>query len=154
MADALPRGLCYAAQIQLEQLQEFKSKWVTQVADLKNQLKHAQDELAERKASAGDETGPLQEVAVLARDGAGAHLLQALEMATLDKEMAEERVGQLESQVAEMKDQLEGKQLAPSLVCSLHPQRPASSWRSCAANRRAAATTRTQRPPSSTSSWK
>ena len=49
-------------QIQLDQLLEFKGKWLQQQADLKNQLKHAQDALAESQKKIDDELGPLQEV--------------------------------------------------------------------------------------------
>ena len=49
-------------QIQLDQLLEFKAKWLTQQADLKNQLKHAQDALAESQKKTDDELGPLQDV--------------------------------------------------------------------------------------------
>ena len=49
-------------QIQLDQLLEFKAKWLTQQADLKNQLKHAQDALSESNKKIDDELGPLQDV--------------------------------------------------------------------------------------------
>nr|XP_033809739.1 dynactin subunit 1-like isoform X2 [Geotrypetes seraphini]XP_033809751.1 dynactin subunit 1-like isoform X2 [Geotrypetes seraphini] len=81
--------------IQLEQLQEWKSKIQEQQADLQKQLKDAKKEA--REALEAKERY-MEEMADTA---------DAIEMATLDKEMAEERAESLLQEVESLKDKVE-----------------------------------------------
>ncbi|XP_069063754.1 dynactin subunit 1 isoform X2 [Pleurodeles waltl] len=81
--------------IQLEQLQEWKSKIQEQQADLQRQLKDAKKE-AKEAIEAKDRY--MEEMADTA---------DAIEMATLDKEMAEERGESLQQEVDSLKEKVE-----------------------------------------------
>ncbi|XP_029450581.1 dynactin subunit 1-like isoform X2 [Rhinatrema bivittatum] len=81
--------------IQLEQLQEWKSKIQEQQADLQRQLKDAKKEAKE--ALEGKERY-MEEMADTA---------DAIEMATLDKEMAEERSESLQQEIESLKEKVE-----------------------------------------------
>ncbi|XP_028657334.1 dynactin subunit 1 isoform X2 [Erpetoichthys calabaricus] len=81
--------------IQLEQLQEWKSKMQEQQADLQKQLKEAKKE-AKEALEAKDRY--MEEMADTA---------DAIEMATLDKEMAEERAESLQQEVDSLKEKVE-----------------------------------------------
>ncbi|XP_030046809.1 dynactin subunit 1 [Microcaecilia unicolor] len=81
--------------IQLEQLQEWKSKIQEQQADLQRQLKDAKKEA--REALEAKERY-MEEMADTA---------DAVEMATLDKEMAEERAESLQQEIESLKDKVE-----------------------------------------------
>ncbi|XP_041073584.1 dynactin subunit 1-like isoform X3 [Polyodon spathula] len=81
--------------IQLEQLQEWKSKMQEQQADVQKQLKEAKKE-AREALEAKDRY--MEEMADTA---------DAIEMATLDKEMAEERAESLQQEVDSLKEKME-----------------------------------------------
>uniref|UniRef100_A0A8C9TTG9 Dynactin subunit 1 n=1 Tax=Scleropages formosus TaxID=113540 RepID=A0A8C9TTG9_SCLFO len=81
--------------IQLEQLQEWKSKMQEQQAELQKQLKEAKKE-AKEALEAKDRY--MEEMADTA---------DAIEMATLDKEMAEERAESLQQEVDSLKEKVE-----------------------------------------------
>ncbi|XP_061100290.1 dynactin subunit 1 isoform X2 [Conger conger] len=81
--------------IQLEQLQEWKSKMQEQQAELQKQLKEAKKE-AKEALEAKDRY--MEEMADTA---------DAIEMATLDKEMAEERAESLQQEVDSVKEKVE-----------------------------------------------
>uniref|UniRef100_A0A3B3R703 Dynactin subunit 1 n=1 Tax=Paramormyrops kingsleyae TaxID=1676925 RepID=A0A3B3R703_9TELE len=81
--------------IQLEQLQEWKSKMQEQQAELQKQLKEARKE-AKEALEAKDRY--MEEMADTA---------DAIEMATLDKEMAEERAESLQQEVDSLKEKVE-----------------------------------------------
>uniref|UniRef100_A0A8C9TN20 Dynactin subunit 1 n=1 Tax=Scleropages formosus TaxID=113540 RepID=A0A8C9TN20_SCLFO len=81
--------------IQLEQLQEWKSKMQEQQAELQKQLKEAKKE-AKEALEARDRY--MEEMADTA---------DAIEMATLDKEMAEERAESLQQEVESLKEKVE-----------------------------------------------
>ncbi|XP_029450698.1 dynactin subunit 1-like isoform X3 [Rhinatrema bivittatum] len=81
--------------IQLEHLQEWKSKIQEQQADLQRQLKDAKKEAQEALEA---KERYMEEMADTA---------DAIEMATLDKEMAEERVESLQQEVEFLKEKVE-----------------------------------------------
>ncbi|XP_017283531.1 dynactin subunit 1-like isoform X7 [Kryptolebias marmoratus] len=81
--------------IQLEQLQEWKTKMQEQQAELQKQLKEAKKEA--REAQEGKDRY-MEEMADTA---------DAIEMATLDKEMAEERAESLQVEVDSLKEKVE-----------------------------------------------
>ncbi|XP_078530718.1 dynactin subunit 1 isoform X8 [Lissotriton helveticus] len=81
--------------IQLEQLQEWKSKIQEQQADLQRQLKDAKKEAKEAIEA---KERYMEEMADTA---------DAIEMATLDKEMAEERGESLQQEVDSLKEKVE-----------------------------------------------
>ncbi|XP_014867577.1 PREDICTED: dynactin subunit 1-like isoform X3 [Poecilia mexicana] len=81
--------------IQLEQLQEWKTKIQEQQADLQKQLKEAKKEAREAQEA---KDRYMEEMADTA---------DAIEMATLDKEMAEERAESLQVEVDSLKERVE-----------------------------------------------
>uniref|UniRef100_A0A8C7J6E5 Dynactin subunit 1 n=1 Tax=Oncorhynchus kisutch TaxID=8019 RepID=A0A8C7J6E5_ONCKI len=81
--------------IQLEQLQEWKTKMQEQQNDLTKQLKEAKKEAKEAQEA---KEHYMEEMADTA---------DAIEMATLDKEMAEERAESLQQEVESLKEKLE-----------------------------------------------
>ncbi|XP_076866566.1 dynactin subunit 1a isoform X3 [Brachyhypopomus gauderio] len=81
--------------IQLEQLQEWKSKMQEQQNDLQRQLKEAKKEAREAQEA---KDHYMEEMADTA---------DAVEMATLDKEMAEERAESLQQEVDGLKERVE-----------------------------------------------
>lgn len=81
--------------IQLEQLQEWKSKMQEQQNELQKQLKEAKKEAREAQEA---KDRYMEEMADTA---------DAIEMATLDKEMAEERVESLQQEVESLKEKVE-----------------------------------------------
>ncbi|KAI5607351.1 dynactin 1a, partial [Silurus asotus] len=81
--------------IQLEQLQEWKIKIQEQQNELQKQLKEAKKEAREAQES---KDHYMEEMADTA---------DAIEMATLDKEMAEERVESLQQEVESLKEKVE-----------------------------------------------
>ncbi|XP_056659583.1 dynactin subunit 1 isoform X7 [Monodelphis domestica] len=81
--------------IQLEQVQEWKSKMQEQQADLQRKLKEARKEA---KDALEAKERYMEEMADTA---------DAIEMATLDKEMAEERAESLQQEVEALKERLE-----------------------------------------------
>lgn len=83
------------SKLQLEQLQEWKSKIQEQQADLQKQLKEAKKEAKEALEA---KERYMEEMADTA---------DAIEMATLDKEMAEERAESLQQEVDTMKEKVE-----------------------------------------------
>ncbi|XP_053560342.1 dynactin subunit 1 isoform X2 [Bombina bombina] len=83
------------SKLQLEQLQEWKSKIQEQQADLQRQLKEAKKEAKEAQEA---QERYMEEMADTA---------DAIEMATLDKEMAEERAESLQQEVDTMKEKVE-----------------------------------------------
>ncbi|XP_056401931.1 dynactin subunit 1 isoform X6 [Hyla sarda] len=83
------------SKLQLEQLQEWKSKIQEQQADLQRQLKEAKKEAKEALEA---QERYMEEMADTA---------DAIEMATLDKEMAEERAESLQQEVETMKEKVE-----------------------------------------------
>ncbi|KAM4809119.1 dynactin subunit 1 isoform 2-T2 [Rhinophrynus dorsalis] len=83
------------SKLQLEQLQEWKSKIQEQQADLQRQLKEAKKEAKEAMEA---QERYMEEMADTA---------DAIEMATLDKEMAEERAESLQQEVETMKEKVE-----------------------------------------------
>ncbi|XP_030841615.1 dynactin subunit 1 isoform X2 [Strongylocentrotus purpuratus] len=81
--------------IQLQQLQEFKSKMIEAKVDLERQLQDAKTEAreaVEEKERHSDEM---------------AGVAETIEMATLDKEMAEEKADTLQQEVDTLKEQVE-----------------------------------------------
>ncbi|XP_067098767.1 dynactin subunit 1 isoform X2 [Osmerus mordax] len=83
------------SRIQLEQLQEWRSKMQEQQAELQKQLKEAKKEAKEALEA---KEHYMEEMADTA---------DAIEMATLDKEMAEERAESLQQEADSMKEQVE-----------------------------------------------
>ncbi|XP_074517891.1 dynactin subunit 1-like isoform X2 [Halichoeres trimaculatus] len=81
--------------IQLEQLQEWKNKMQEQQAELQKQLKEAKKEAREAQEA---KDRYMEEMADTA---------DAIEMATLDKEMAEERAESLQVEVDTLKEKVE-----------------------------------------------
>ncbi|XP_041840737.1 dynactin subunit 1-like isoform X2 [Melanotaenia boesemani] len=81
--------------IQLEQLQEWKTKMQEQQTDLQKQLKEAKKEAREAQEA---KDRYMEEMADTA---------DAIEMATLDKEMAEERAESLQVEVDTLKEKVE-----------------------------------------------
>ncbi|XP_030285939.1 dynactin subunit 1-like isoform X6 [Sparus aurata] len=81
--------------IQLEQLQEWKNKMQEQQADLQKQLKEAKKDAREAQEA---KDRYMEEMADTA---------DAIEMATLDKEMAEERAESLQVEVDTLKERVE-----------------------------------------------
>ncbi|KAM5250178.1 dynactin subunit 1 isoform 10-T10 [Hipposideros larvatus] len=81
--------------IQLEQVQEWKSKMQEQQADLQRRLKEARKEAKEALEA---KERYMEEMADTA---------DAIEMATLDKEMAEERAESLQQEVEALKERVE-----------------------------------------------
>uniref|UniRef100_A0A8C7VNK8 Dynactin subunit 1 n=1 Tax=Oncorhynchus mykiss TaxID=8022 RepID=A0A8C7VNK8_ONCMY len=81
--------------IQLEQLQEWKSKMQEQQADLQKQLKEAKKDAREALESKDRYMEEMSDTA------------DAIEMATLDKEMAEERSESLQVEVESLKEKVE-----------------------------------------------
>ncbi|CAB1351444.1 unnamed protein product [Coregonus sp. 'balchen'] len=81
--------------IQLEQLQEWKTKMQEQQADLQKQLKEAKKDAREALESKDRYMEEMSDTA------------DAIEMATLDKEMAEERSESLQVEVESLKEKLE-----------------------------------------------
>lgn len=83
------------SKLQLEQLQEWKSKMQEQQADLQRQLKEAKKEAKEALEA---QERYMEEMADTA---------DAIEMATLDKEMAEERAESLQQEAETLKEKVE-----------------------------------------------
>ncbi|XP_075039386.1 dynactin subunit 1 isoform X3 [Mixophyes fleayi] len=83
------------SKLQLEQLQEWKSKIQEQQTDLQRQLKEAKKEAKEALEA---QERYMEEMADTA---------DAIEMATLDKEMAEERAESLQQEVETLKEKVE-----------------------------------------------
>ncbi|XP_073418971.1 dynactin subunit 1 isoform X2 [Dendrobates tinctorius] len=83
------------SKLQLEQLQEWKTKMQEQQADLQRQLKEAKKEAKEALEA---QERYMEEMADTA---------DAIEMATLDKEMAEERAESLQQEVETLKEKVE-----------------------------------------------
>ncbi|CAN9509456.1 unnamed protein product [Ophioblennius macclurei] len=81
--------------IQLEQLQEWKTKMQEQQAELQKQLKEAKKEAREAHESKDRYMEEMSDTA------------DAIEMATLDKEMAEERAESLQVEVDSLKERVE-----------------------------------------------
>ncbi|KAM9335873.1 dynactin subunit 1-like isoform 2-T2 [Symphorus nematophorus] len=81
--------------IQLEQLQEWKNKMQEQQADLQKQLKEAKKEAREAHEAKDRYMEEMSDTA------------DAIEMATLDKEMAEERAESLQVEVDTLKEKVE-----------------------------------------------
>ncbi|XP_061890445.1 dynactin subunit 1-like isoform X2 [Entelurus aequoreus] len=81
--------------IQLEQLQEWRSKMQEQQAELQKQLKEAKREAREALEAKEHYMEEMSDTA------------DAIEMATLDKEMAEERAESLQLEVDSMKEKVE-----------------------------------------------
>ncbi|KAM8833691.1 dynactin subunit 1 isoform 2-T4 [Synchiropus picturatus] len=81
--------------IQLEQLQEWKSKMQEQQAELQKQLKEAKREAKEAQEAKERYMEEMSDTA------------DAIEMATLDKEMAEERAESLQLEVDSLKERVE-----------------------------------------------
>ncbi|XP_075890184.1 dynactin subunit 1-like isoform X3 [Nelusetta ayraudi] len=81
--------------IQLEQLQEWKTKMQEQQAELQKQLKEAKKECREAQEAKDRYMEEMSDTA------------DAIEMATLDKEMAEERAESLQVEVDTMKEKVE-----------------------------------------------
>ncbi|XP_061649789.1 dynactin subunit 1 isoform X4 [Phyllopteryx taeniolatus] len=81
--------------IQLEQLQEWRSKMQEQQAELQKQLKEAKREAKEALEAREHYMEEMSDTA------------DAIEMATLDKEMAEERAESLQLEVDSMKEKVE-----------------------------------------------
>ncbi|RVE56870.1 hypothetical protein OJAV_G00210550 [Oryzias javanicus] len=81
--------------IQLEQLQEWKTKMQEQQAELQKQLKEAKREAKEALEAKERYTEEMSDTA------------DAIEMATLDKEMAEERAESLQLEVDSLKERVE-----------------------------------------------
>ncbi|KAJ8398916.1 hypothetical protein AAFF_G00418240 [Aldrovandia affinis] len=79
----------------LEQLQEWKSKMQEQQADLQRQLKEAKKEAKEAMEAKDHYLEEMADTSV------------AVEMATLDKEMAEERAESLQQEVDSLKERVE-----------------------------------------------
>ncbi|XP_075711603.1 dynactin subunit 1 isoform X2 [Rhinoderma darwinii] len=83
------------SKLQLEQLQEWRSKMQEQQADVQRQLKEAKKEAKEALEA---QERYMEEMADTA---------DAIEMATLDKEMAEERAESLQQEVETLKEKVE-----------------------------------------------
>ncbi|CAH2299223.1 dynactin subunit 1 isoform X4 [Pelobates cultripes] len=83
------------SKLQLEQLQEWKSKIQEQQADLQRQLKEAKKEAKEAQEARERYMEEMSDTA------------DAIEMATLDKEMAEERAESLQQEVETLKEKVE-----------------------------------------------
>lgn len=83
------------SRLQLEQLQEWRTKMQEQQADLQRQLKEAKKEAKEALEA---QERYMEEMADTA---------DAIEMATLDKEMAEERAESLQQEVETLKEKVE-----------------------------------------------
>ncbi|XP_068163809.1 dynactin subunit 1-like isoform X3 [Antennarius striatus] len=81
--------------IQLEQLQEWKTKMQEQQAELQKQLKEAKKEAREAHEAKDRYMEEMSDTA------------DAIEMATLDKEMAEERAESLQVEVESLKEKVE-----------------------------------------------
>ncbi|XP_071333956.1 dynactin subunit 1-like isoform X10 [Trachinotus anak] len=81
--------------IQLEQLQEWKTKMQEQQAELQKQLKEAKKEAREAQEAKDRYMEEMSDTA------------DAIEMATLDKEMAEERAESLQVEVDTLKEKVE-----------------------------------------------
>ncbi|KAF7657119.1 hypothetical protein LDENG_00032000 [Lucifuga dentata] len=81
--------------IQLEQLQEWKNKMQEQQAELQKQLKEAKKEAREAQEAKDRYMEEMSDTA------------DAIEMATLDKEMAEERAESLQVEVDTLKEKVE-----------------------------------------------
>ncbi|KAK5848550.1 hypothetical protein PBY51_006154 [Eleginops maclovinus] len=81
--------------IQLEQLQEWKNKMQEQQADLQKQLKEAKKDAREAQEAKDHYMEEMSDTA------------DAIEMATLDKEMAEERSESLQVEVDTLKEKVE-----------------------------------------------
>uniref|UniRef100_A0A667XRA5 Dynactin subunit 1 n=1 Tax=Myripristis murdjan TaxID=586833 RepID=A0A667XRA5_9TELE len=81
--------------IQLEQLQEWKTKMQEQQADVQKQLKEAKKEAREAQEAKDRYMEEMSDTA------------DAIEMATLDKEMAEERAESLQVEVDSLKEKVE-----------------------------------------------
>ncbi|KAM3590318.1 uncharacterized protein V6R79_007531 [Siganus canaliculatus] len=81
--------------IQLEQLQEWKTKMQEQQADLQKQLKEAKKDAREAQEAKDRYMEEMSDTA------------DAIEMATLDKEMAEERAESLQVEVDTLKERVE-----------------------------------------------
>nr|XP_057923860.1 dynactin subunit 1-like isoform X3 [Doryrhamphus excisus] len=81
--------------IQLEQLQEWKTKMQEQQADLQKQLKEAKREARDAQEAKDRYMEEMSDTA------------DAIEMATLDKEMAEERAESLQVEVDTLKEKVE-----------------------------------------------
>ncbi|XP_078147929.1 dynactin subunit 1-like isoform X1 [Centroberyx gerrardi] len=81
--------------IQLEQLQEWKTKMQEQQTELQKQLKEAKKEAREAQEAKDRYMEEMSDTA------------DAIEMATLDKEMAEERVESLQVEVDSLKEKVE-----------------------------------------------
>uniref|UniRef100_A0A3B4VHL2 Dynactin subunit 1 n=1 Tax=Seriola dumerili TaxID=41447 RepID=A0A3B4VHL2_SERDU len=81
--------------IQLEQLQEWKTKMQEQQTDLQKQLKEAKKEAREAQEAKDRYMEEMSDTA------------DAIEMATLDKEMAEERAESLQVEVDTLKERVE-----------------------------------------------
>ncbi|XP_054608463.1 dynactin subunit 1-like isoform X2 [Dunckerocampus dactyliophorus] len=81
--------------IQLEQLQEWKTKMQEQQADLQKQLKEAKREARDAQEAKDHYMEEMSDTA------------DAIEMATLDKEMAEERAESLQVEVDTLKERVE-----------------------------------------------
>ncbi|XP_077395520.1 dynactin subunit 1 isoform X4 [Festucalex cinctus] len=81
--------------IQLEQLQEWRSKMQEQQAELQKQLKEAKREAKEAQEAKEHYMEEMSDTA------------DAIEMATLDKEMAEERAESLQLEVDSMKEKVD-----------------------------------------------
>lgn len=81
--------------IQLEQLQEWKTKMQEQQAELQKQLKEAKREAREAQEAKDRYMEEMSDTA------------DAIEMATLDKEMAEERAESLQVEVDSLKEKVE-----------------------------------------------
>uniref|UniRef100_A0A3P8ZSB3 Dynactin subunit 1 n=1 Tax=Esox lucius TaxID=8010 RepID=A0A3P8ZSB3_ESOLU len=81
--------------IQLEQLQEWKTKMQEQQADLQKQLKEAKKDAREAQEAKDRYMEEMSDTA------------DAIEMATLDKEMAEERSESLQVEVDSLKEKVE-----------------------------------------------
>ncbi|XP_068443495.1 dynactin subunit 1-like isoform X2 [Clinocottus analis] len=83
------------AKIQLEQLQEWKTKMQDQQSELQKQLKEAKKDAREAQESKDHYMEEMSDTA------------DAIEMATLDKEMAEERAESLQVEVDTLKEKVE-----------------------------------------------
>lgn len=83
------------AKLQLGQLMAYKNKWQESQKDLQAQLKAAKKELQELQEVHEDQPDDLTS------------LLEAVEMATLDKEMAEEKLESLQQENETLKEKME-----------------------------------------------
>lgn len=85
--------------IQLEQLLEFKSKVMESQASLQRELQRARQETREAQQARGSYQDEMTDLA------------ETVEMATLDKEMAEEKAETLQIELEQLKEKLEEKTL-------------------------------------------